>query len=367
MAARLPQELVDQVIDHLWSDRTSLLECSLVCHSWVPAARTHLFSFQRLTGVKDCFRFEQLLECVPAVAHYIRKLVISEPMSTAYAQNWINRIPAIVAPLTRLQALELVGLHYVSFKSSSPEALSVFSRLDTLVFADVYFDNTEDVYALLSAACNIRDLCYYRVGCRAESYGNPAAKARVPPLRRLVLDSWTASMMLEEWLLPHTEHLDVHALMVRWRERGSIDVLNGLFRVCGLALESVYVELPTTMDESQEQPSLQHNLNLRSVEIDGLVLPGCVAWTSALLESLRAGRLEKVSVSLLVLNTSAIAAYEWGAVDSILARPAFAGTALNMTVNLALHSSNDPVAVREAVMAHLPGVARRGKLTVSCA
>ncbi|KAK7690611.1 hypothetical protein QCA50_005710 [Cerrena zonata] len=37
------QELVDRVIDHLWDDKPSLGACTLVCSSWLPEARYHLF------------------------------------------------------------------------------------------------------------------------------------------------------------------------------------------------------------------------------------------------------------------------------------------------------------------------------------
>lgn len=262
MPRRLPQELVDQAIDHLWNDRETLLACSLACHAWLPSARTHLFRDQRLTSAKDCARFEALLERAPAIARYVQKLSLSEPMSAAYAQNWINRVPALIAQLYRLTTLELIGLHYISLQKSSPETLAALSRLTSLVLADVYFDSFADVHALLSAARSVRDLCFYRVSWVNPScapYGSlPSTDASgappPPPLRRLVVDSWASSEMLREWLLPSAEHLDVRTLMVRWRERESIDTLNGLLRACGPALESVYMELPTTIEGQCIEP-----------------------------------------------------------------------------------------------------------------
>ncbi|KAI0672685.1 hypothetical protein C8Q78DRAFT_673897 [Trametes maxima] len=371
MPSKLPQELVDQTIDHLWNDRESLLACSLACHSWLPSARTHLFRDLRLTGATHCDRFEALLGTVPDVARYIRKLAINEPRSTAYAQHWISRVPSLVARLPNLTALEFVALRYVSLRDVPPVALAALSKLTALVFADVYFDTFADMHALLSAASGVRDLCFYRV-----SWLNPscvpaesnALPVEAPPLRRLVLDSWASSVMLQEWLLPRCAgHLDVRTLMVRWRERDCVDVLNALLRACGPALEHLYVELPTSMEESQELPSLAHNTGLRTLEIDGLVIPGCAAWTSAILGDLRAPALEKLSVSMLVLNGSSISSFDWDSLDGTLSQPSFVGTTLNININLALHSSNDPKAVRDAVTDHLPGVQQREKLCVRCA
>ncbi|KAI8982896.1 hypothetical protein BD414DRAFT_523433 [Trametes punicea] len=368
MSPQLPQELVDQAIDHLWNDRASLSACSLVCNVWLPSARTHLFRDQRLTGAKDCARFEALLESSPEIARYIRKLTISEPMSVAYAQNWINRVPSLVASLQRLTTLELVGLHYISLQNSSPETLSALSRLTTLVFADVYFDSFMDVHTLLSAACNAKDLCFYRVswmGPSYFSYGSLPVKPH-PPLLRLVIDSWASSVMLQEWLLPSAEHLDVSTLMVRWRERDSIDVLNALLKACDTSLHNLYIELPTTMEELQELPSLYHNTNLRSLEIDGLVIPGCVGWTQPLLAHLCTPRLERLSISLLVLNSSSLSTFDWTILDSVLSQPLFLEATLHLNINLAVHSSNDPTAVKEAVAGYLPDVYGRGKLSLSC-
>ncbi|KIM42945.1 hypothetical protein M413DRAFT_392188 [Hebeloma cylindrosporum] len=39
----LPQELTDQIINHLWDDMISLKACSLVCWSWFFSSRIHIF------------------------------------------------------------------------------------------------------------------------------------------------------------------------------------------------------------------------------------------------------------------------------------------------------------------------------------
>ncbi|KAJ7721107.1 hypothetical protein B0H16DRAFT_1258833, partial [Mycena metata] len=44
------QELVDLTIDFFHDSLAELKHCSLVCHSWLPAARYHLFSCFSLEG-----------------------------------------------------------------------------------------------------------------------------------------------------------------------------------------------------------------------------------------------------------------------------------------------------------------------------
>ena len=261
MPPTLPQELIDQTIDHLWNDVDALAACALACHAFLPSARTHLFRDQRIIGAKGCARFEALLDASPELAPYVRKLSLTEPTSTAHAQPWVARLPALAARLGRLATLELVGLHHAALPrcglGAVPGALAAFARLEHLVFADVYFDRWHDIHALLAAACNAQSVCFYRVGWANRVPGSEPADAaievRAPAplaLKRLVVDSWAASVMLREWLLPCAAVGEVHlrSLMVRWRERDSIDVLNALFRACGKALQSLYVELPTTID-----------------------------------------------------------------------------------------------------------------------
>lgn len=40
---RIPQEIIDQFIDHLHDDEGALRTCGLVCRAWVPSSRYHLF------------------------------------------------------------------------------------------------------------------------------------------------------------------------------------------------------------------------------------------------------------------------------------------------------------------------------------
>ena len=252
MALQLPQELIDHTIDYLWNDVPALTACALACHACLPSARTHLFHDQRILGAKSCARFEAFIDDCPDVVKYIRKFSVTEPRSTAHAQHWVTQLPALVARLEGLATLELLGLHYVSLQRCSADTLSAFGKLTSLVFADVYFDHFLDVQTLLSVACNAQDLCFYRVGWGGST---PPAYGGCPELKplclkRLVVDSWAASIMVRDWLLPSAElgEADIRSAMIRWRERDAIDMLNSVFRVCGPALQHLFVELPTNLE-----------------------------------------------------------------------------------------------------------------------
>lgn len=73
--ARLPPELCDIVIDHLHDDKLSLAACCLVCHSWLRAARYHLFDSIYVHCEKDAEAFNKFLEYLrstPSIRAYIK-------------------------------------------------------------------------------------------------------------------------------------------------------------------------------------------------------------------------------------------------------------------------------------------------------
>ncbi|KZT63286.1 hypothetical protein DAEQUDRAFT_734004 [Daedalea quercina L-15889] len=46
---RFPQEVIEQIVDHLWDDPVALAMCFRVCHSWLAAAKYHLDEYKDMT------------------------------------------------------------------------------------------------------------------------------------------------------------------------------------------------------------------------------------------------------------------------------------------------------------------------------
>ena len=73
-AHRIPPELTDNIIHQLWDDKPFLELCGLVCRSWVPASRSHLFS-DVLLDAKNIGRFIELSRSPHAtMARHVRFL-----------------------------------------------------------------------------------------------------------------------------------------------------------------------------------------------------------------------------------------------------------------------------------------------------
>ncbi|KAI8981268.1 hypothetical protein BD414DRAFT_420185 [Trametes punicea] len=61
----VPLELTDYIIDFLYSDARTLATCALVCRSWTPAARFHLFRSIVLHDHTFTTAFQRLLKLSP--------------------------------------------------------------------------------------------------------------------------------------------------------------------------------------------------------------------------------------------------------------------------------------------------------------
>ncbi|EJF64777.1 hypothetical protein DICSQDRAFT_52376, partial [Dichomitus squalens LYAD-421 SS1] len=73
----LPGELVDRIIDHLYNDASSLKATSLVCKTWLPRSRFHLFQgvvCDMAPPTTSVSALVSLLYGCPDVAPYVHKL-----------------------------------------------------------------------------------------------------------------------------------------------------------------------------------------------------------------------------------------------------------------------------------------------------
>ena len=73
MSSKVPQDVVDVVIDHLHADMKTLKTCSLVCNGWVPSSSWHLFS--AFSWPPCTSRFGSLATCPKTPTGELRELV----------------------------------------------------------------------------------------------------------------------------------------------------------------------------------------------------------------------------------------------------------------------------------------------------
>jgi hypothetical protein len=73
----LPPELIDIIIELLHDDRAALAICALVCRSWVPASRSHLFSKIDITPQNWKVASELLSSATCTIAFAVKELTLS--------------------------------------------------------------------------------------------------------------------------------------------------------------------------------------------------------------------------------------------------------------------------------------------------
>ncbi|KAI0340360.1 hypothetical protein BDW22DRAFT_1360301 [Trametopsis cervina] len=147
----LPTEIIDMIIDHLYEDRSTLMQCALVSYTWSVSARFHLFQAivvtlpdadkaadDGLDSVLHSFRSPMGSQCTS----YVRKLTIQPRAAIGY---WNGRTEP---------SLELGVLG---------QLLNLLSRLETLSIMDVSWAALPDVLPVSSTSSSVRSLSVRRI------------------------------------------------------------------------------------------------------------------------------------------------------------------------------------------------------------
>ena len=386
----LPQELLDQIVDHAWADRSSLRACNAASRLLAPTARTHLFHTITLNGPAILARFERLV-LGQDPAQYVRTLrVVADHFSSyrlsarlAVDNTWLARVPAVVSALPALRGLELESISWTALELGPKSACAFFDalyRIERLSLTNVHFGCSSQVQDVLAVVANLTELrcdrvywSYWsaeRTHAHAHSMGLPN-ESSPPPLRRLVIRPGSPTHLFTDWLLPPGRELQIRELDVHWCERELAPVLGDLLRITGPHLESLFLELSRLVGEEILSPAshvdLSANPNLRRVLLDGTVLPGCSSWVCALVAQLASKQLETIDIVLLASCLKDLHTFDWPLLNRALAHPRFKGVQLKFDISLAMgQGRNTRELAHDIIYEALPEFRSRGKLLVRC-
>ncbi|KAJ7062129.1 hypothetical protein C8F01DRAFT_1251944 [Mycena amicta] len=95
---RFPPELEDTIIDLLHTDPPTLASCGLVCRSWLPSSRYHLYSDILLTA-QNASAFTAILASTPHIALLVRKVQIR------FSDATLRELVPILSELPRTTSL----------------------------------------------------------------------------------------------------------------------------------------------------------------------------------------------------------------------------------------------------------------------
>ena len=70
----MPQDVIQEIINHLHNDPDTLKSCAVVSHSFLPTSRKHLFFSIHLDHPRKPQRFYEVLSAQPDIANFVREL-----------------------------------------------------------------------------------------------------------------------------------------------------------------------------------------------------------------------------------------------------------------------------------------------------
>ena len=178
---KLPVEVWERVIDHLWEDYPELLACSLVCRAWLPRSGFHLLNRALLQSRSDVYRLAKNLQSSEGLRKRMHTLIVRGGRTEA-TRIAIPQIGTLAATLARSppQAEEL-GLWHAMWRDIPDDTflhLTRFTSVTRLTLAYVTFPNVLTFGRLIFAlpclgvlAC--RDISFDKNGTAVAFYGGP--------------------------------------------------------------------------------------------------------------------------------------------------------------------------------------------------
>ncbi|KAG6853548.1 hypothetical protein C0991_003339 [Blastosporella zonata] len=106
----LPSELVDIVIDYLHADVSTLKACNLVCKSWQPRSRYHLFAYLHLDLSLPTKSLQRILLQIAKPNSYFRTSIRDISLRSEVAPQWQHDLSAL-ATLRNLTSISLSNWH----------------------------------------------------------------------------------------------------------------------------------------------------------------------------------------------------------------------------------------------------------------
>lgn len=196
---RLPNELTDQIIEDLHSEHKALLNCALVCHSWVAPAQRSLFTKLTIHERNCAAIVDHLASTSTNVFGYVQHLRV---FPWGNIRVYINKKDVKLDPLlplllsqmshfTNVTELELDGcrvFHEKQWDKMWTDLLApAFSCLTHLHVHDIVFEALSHLVDLVSSFPLLRDLTAYELDVAEASheYSNedhePYVGSKIPP------------------------------------------------------------------------------------------------------------------------------------------------------------------------------------------
>lgn len=197
---RLPQEIIDMIIDYFHDDKRSLVACSVVSSAWLPAARHHLFYTHRLDARRDGTGYAGAVSSFledPRHFH-VRELVLSPGTSPHPSPELQSDV--LLSLFTHSPQLHSLQLRQTGFNSlpwpEQPIDKLYLNRLSVNWGTMATPNNNNCFVQLLSSFSVIRELDVVAVVDKYLPLDNPLQAEDIVPTRVMALNLQTLSSLL---------------------------------------------------------------------------------------------------------------------------------------------------------------------------
>jgi len=207
--SRFPQELYDNVLDHLWDDHRTLVVCGLACRAWLPTVRLHRFHKITLTA-RNFHQFNKLLDEAPAISEFVWEVAF---FMGDRSQKSIRS--SMICILARLDNVGHLTLHHWTALDDSDidDIAALFQNIRTLSLHDTEA-TANNILRLICACRNLTALHLYYIELWDTQMPPFTATSQVQ-IEKLVCDHLPAALM--EYLLRGSVKMCLRSVNLSWR------------------------------------------------------------------------------------------------------------------------------------------------------
>ncbi|KIJ34174.1 hypothetical protein M422DRAFT_263825 [Sphaerobolus stellatus SS14] len=335
---RLPPEIIDQIIDQLRGNNRALSKCNLVCRSWRPAARYHLFYEVKLSG-KMPHALSILFRGFTPLSLIIRILNVSEVASNIY-NSWDKAFSTLGSSLPALHTLRLTNVYFSQLSSASISSVIYgFQSVKNLHMSSVIFHSLEDFIRLIQGHKQLEELAIRNVWWESEESEESIRQSATRTISyisvttpcRVILQG--VSHRIYSWLASGKCILNIASLEYCTTMDHNLTSLDNLLSKFGSNLHNLSLNLHPMMHTFLIAPGFQYPQllsrcpNLESLEFVGIVLSPPLSrgygWILNVLEQASVDQLEVVSFHLLCNQLPVLNQVLWNGIARILSNPIY--------------------------------------------
>jgi hypothetical protein len=255
MIPHLPSELKDEIINHLYNDRSALTACSLASSDFLSSTRHHLFSGVIVRSFELC-AFLELLDmpwCSMAPA-IVRMTIDGEKGPTVHGLNSHGvHVPRNGTRLiSRLQGVEKIRFSFLSSKIFSSSLWQLLRDLKGVRELEVYKMTIETPIPFFQYICSLPNLTALSV-TKTSMTRAPLDMSKLHPVMDLcipLLDVSKSSYALLDWLLAQDTIPRIQTFCINLSSSPTEMLATSHYsEVIGSSVRNLHVRLPAKIQD----------------------------------------------------------------------------------------------------------------------